>query len=294
MDVMEIDGASNNSVDQIRDLRDDVRYAPTQGRFKIYIIDEVHMLSNQAFNALLKTLEEPPAHVKFVFATTESQKVLPTIVSRCQRFELKPISEERIAERLELICREEKIDASGDALMAIARLAQGGMRDAQSILDQMIAFCGEKISEQDVLDVYGLAGRKRIEELASIIAAGDAAGVLGAVDAMAAEGRDLFRVLQDLQAVTRDVLLDAIRNGGESERLGRAMTTESLVRLLEVLRDGEGSVKSGLSEKINLEVVLLKALEQSRARSIDTLIREITEIADSLPDDSGDGEKKKS
>lgn len=291
MDVMEIDGASNNSVDQIRDLRDDVRYAPTQGRFKIYIIDEVHMLSSQAFNALLKTLEEPPPHVKFVFATTESQKVLPTIVSRCQRFELKPISEDLIAERLDLICREEKIAADREALQAVARLAQGGMRDAQSILDQMIAFCGEKISEQDVLDVYGLVDRRRIEELGKAIAVGDAAGVLSLVDGMAGEGRDLFRVLQDLQALVREVLLDSIHSGGVSGRLGNPMATEALVRLLEALREGEGAVKSGLSEKVNLEVVLLKALEQSRARAIDTLIREITEIADKLPEEVG-GEKK--
>lgn len=284
MDVMEIDGASNNSVDQIRDLRDDVRYAPTQGRFKIYIIDEVHMLSNQAFNALLKTLEEPPAHVKFVFATTESQKVLPTIVSRCQRFELKPIGEGKISERLELICREEKIDAEPEALAAIARLAQGGMRDAQSILDQMIAFCGEKISEQDVLDVYGLVGRKQIEDLGRAIAGGNAAGILDSIDSMAADGRDLFRVLQDLQAVVREVLLDSIRRGGETEMLGSSMRTEAVVRLLEALRDGEASVKAGLSEKINLEVVLLKSLEQSRARAIDTLIREIAEITEGVPD----------
>lgn len=289
MDVMEIDGASNNSVDQIRDLRDDVRYAPTQGRFKIYIIDEVHMLSNQAFNALLKTLEEPPAHVKFVFATTEAQKVLPTIVSRCQRFELKPISEDLIAERLALICREEKIDADDEALRAIARLAQGGMRDGQSILDQMIAFCGEKISASDVLDVYGLVDRERISALASVVASGDAVKIVEMVDEIAAEGRDLFRVLLDLQEVVREVLLDAIRNRGRSDRLGIALTTEALVRLLDELQAGEESVKTGLSEKVNLEVVLLKALEASRARAIDTLIREITALAEGLPDEMNGG-----
>lgn len=292
MDVMEIDGASNNSVDQIRDLRDDVRYAPTHGKFKIYIIDEVHMLTNQAFNALLKTLEEPPAHVKFVFATTEAQKVIPTIVSRCQRFELKPIAEALIVERLELICREEKISADREALNSIARLAQGGMRDSQSILDQMIAFCGETIAESDVLDVYGLVSRKRIEELAQAVAAGEAEKILSFVDEMAADGRDLFRILGDLQIVVREVLLDSIRQKGESMQLGVSMGTESLVRWLEVLRQGEASIKVGLSEKVNLEVVLLLAIEASRARSIDALIREISEVASGLPDDEG-GEKKK-
>jgi DNA polymerase III subunit gamma/tau len=291
MDVMEIDGASNNSVDQIRDLRDNVRYAPTQGRYKIYIIDEVHMLSTQAFNALLKTLEEPPPHVKFVFATTEAQKVLPTIVSRCQRFELKPIPDRLIIERLELICREEKIQADKEALEAIARLAQGGMRDSQSILDQMIAFCGQSLSEQDVLDVYGLAGRARIEEVGRAISRGEVAEILSLVDQLAGEGRDLFRLLQDLQALFREGLIESISRGGETDSLGQAMTTESLVRLLDALREGEAAVKTGLSEKINLEVVLLKAVEQSRARAIDSLIKEIAELADSLPESASDEKK---
>src|SRR5690606_117392 len=142
LDVIEIDGASNNGVDQVRDLRETVQYTPAQGRFKIYIIDEVHMLSAAAFNALLKTLEEPPAHVKFVFATTDPQKVLPTIVSRCQRFDLKPIPAPLIVERLKRIAVAEKIDVTDDALACIARMADGGMRDAQSIFDQMISFCG--------------------------------------------------------------------------------------------------------------------------------------------------------
>lgn len=292
MDVMEIDGASNNSVDQIRDLRDDVRYAPTQGRYKIYIIDEVHMLSNQAFNALLKTLEEPPEHVKFIFATTESQKVLPTIVSRCQRFELKPIAEKLIAERLELICREEKIEVDEKALISIARLAQGGMRDGQSILDQMIAFCGQKISDDDVLDVYGLVSHERIMELGQAVAAGDPGKIVGMIDEIAGEGRDLFRVLGDLQVAVREALLDSIRQKGETRQLSAPMTTESLVRLLDVLQAGEGSVKTGLSEKVNLEVVLLKAVEASRARAIDTLIREISEVAAGLPEEDGSEKKK--
>ncbi len=292
MDVMEIDGASNNSVDQIRDLRDDVRYAPTQGKFKIYIIDEVHMLSTAAFNALLKTLEEPPAHVKFVFATTEAQKVLPTIVSRCQRFELKPIPDALIVERLERICRDESIQADQEALASIARLAQGGMRDAQSILDQMIAFCGTEISGAEVLDVYGLVSSRRIAELAGLIASGNAAGILDLVDELAAEGRDLFRVLLDLQGFVREALIDAIRGGkGSSAKLGAEMTTESLVRLLEALRQGEDAVRTGLSEKINLEVVLFRAMEESRSRAIDSLIKEISGLAANLPE-TEEGEKK--
>ncbi|MCC6414532.1 MAG: DNA polymerase III subunit gamma/tau, partial [Opitutaceae bacterium] len=191
LDVIEIDGASNNSVEQIRDLRDDVRYAPSQGRYKVYIIDEVHMLSNQAFNALLKTLEEPPEHVKFVFATTDVQKVLPTILSRCQRFDLKPIPPELIIGRLERIAAEEKIKATPEALACIARMADGGMRDAQSIFDQMISFCGSEITESDVLDVYGLVAAEKIAALAGALAAGDHPKIVALVDECDTAGRDL-------------------------------------------------------------------------------------------------------
>ena len=287
MDVIEIDGASNNSVDQVRDLRQDCQYAPAQCRFKIYIIDEVHMLSPQAFNALLKTLEEPPEHVKFFFATTEAHKVLPTIVSRCQRFEFRPIPDEVIREKLEAIAEAEGIRAEGAALASIARLANGGMRDAQSILDQMISFCGSEVTEADVLDVYGLVSAERIAGLARSIGSLDYAGIIDAVDACASEGRDLYRVLQDLEAHVREGLLDAIRNGGRTERFGAEMTTESVMRMLDALHRGETSVQRGLSEKVNFEVVLLKAAEESRARAIDTLIREVASA------DGGDGEKKK-
>lgn len=297
MDVIEIDGASNNSVDQIRDLRDDVRYAPTQGKFKIYIIDEVHMLSNQAFNALLKTLEEPPEHVKFVFATTDVQKVLPTILSRCQRFDLKPIPSELIVGRLQTIANEEKINVTPEALACIARMADGGMRDAQSIFDQMISFCGTEISEPDVLDVYGLVSGEKINDLAGAVAAGDHRKIVAIVDECDEAGRDLVRLLTDLQALVRQALLDAIAKGGRSEKLGGvSMTTEQLTRLLDGLREGESGVKLGLAEKINFEVTLLKAVEASRARAIDSLIKELAALADEAPAaeaPSADGEKKK-
>ncbi|MFT3780404.1 MAG: DNA polymerase III subunit gamma/tau [Nibricoccus sp.] len=292
MDVIEIDGASNNSVDQIRDLRDDVRYAPSQGKFKVYIIDEVHMLSTAAFNALLKTLEEPPPHVKFVFATTDVQKVLPTIISRCQRFDLKPIAPELIVQRLKQIAAEEKIKVSEAALACIARMADGGMRDAQSIFDQMISFCGNEIGEPDVLDVYGLVAADKIAALAGALAAGDHQKIVEIVDECDQNGRDLVRLLTDLQALVRQALLDAIAKGGRSEQLGGvSMTTEQITRLLDGLREGEGNVKLGLSEKINFEVTLLKAVEASRARAIDSLIKELSALAEEAP--ATDGEKKK-
>jgi len=294
MDVIEIDGASNNSVDQIRDLRDDVRYAPTQGKFKVYIIDEVHMLSTAAFNALLKTLEEPPPHVKFVFATTDVQKVLPTIISRCQRFDLKPILPELIVQRLKQIAVEEKITVTDAALASIARMADGGMRDAQSIFDQMISFCGAEIGEGDVLDVYGLVAAEKIAALAAALATGDHKKLVAIVDECDQSGRDLVRLLADLQALVRQALLDAIAKGGRSDLLGGApMTTEQITRLLDGLREGEGSVKLGLSEKINFEVTLLKAVEASRARAIDSLIKELSAMADEAPETVVVGSEKK-
>jgi DNA polymerase-3 subunit gamma/tau len=288
MDVIEIDGASNNSVDQVRDLREDCQYAPTQCTFKIYIIDEVHMLSTAAFNALLKTLEEPPEHVKFFFATTEAHKVLPTIVSRCQRFEFRPISDQVIAKKLTEISKVEGIEVEADAIASIARLANGGMRDAQSILDQMISFCGSTIADSDVLDVYGLISGERIADLAKALGSLDFSAIIAAVDTYAAEGRDLFRILLDLEAYAREALLDAIQNGGSTEKLGIPLTTESMMRMLDALNRGEASVQRGLSEKVNFEVVLLKAAEESRSRAIDSLIKQLAAAGATLP------EKKKS
>ena len=296
LDVIEIDGASNNGVDQVRDLRETVQYAPAQGRFKVYIIDEVHMLSAAAFNALLKTLEEPPAHVKFVFATTDPQKVLPTIVSRCQRFDLKPIPPELIVQRLQKIALDEQVQVTPEALACIARLADGGMRDAQSIFDQMISFCGTTIAEPDVLDVYGLVASAKIADLAGALAAGDHARIVALVDECDAAGRDLVRLLSDLQALVRQALLAAIAQGGRTDQLGGvSLTTEQITRLLDALREGEGGVKLGLAEKINFEVTLLKAVEASRARAIDSLIKELTALAESAPVSEGadDGSKKK-
>ena len=286
MDVIEIDGASNNSVDQIRSLREECQYAPAQCTFKIYIIDEVHMLSTAAFNALLKTLEEPPEHVKFFFATTEAHKVLPTIVSRCQRFEFRPISEAVIAEKLKIISKAEGIEVDVKALDAIARLANGGMRDAQSILDQMISFCGKSIKETDVLDVYGLVGIDEVKGIALEMAALEFTKIIDRVNRYVSEGRDLIRVHHDLMAYIRYVLLDAIQNNGKTSLLGVEMTTASLMRMSETLQKGESSIRAGLSEQSNFEIILLKAAEESRSLEIDSLIETI------VASEKGDEKKK--
>lgn len=286
LDVIEIDGASNNSVDQIRDLREECQYAPAQCTYKIYIIDEVHMLSSSAFNALLKTLEEPPAHVKFIFATTESQKLMATIVSRCQRFEFRPISEEVLVERLSRIAKSEKVEIAEGALNSIAHLASGGMRDAQSILDQMISFCGSNITHDDVLDVYGLVGPDRIRKLGIAMGTCDYPAIIDLVETFSAEGRDLYRVLLDLQALVREALMEAIKGGGTSDKLGAVLRSEPLMRMLDALQQSEPVLQKGLSEKVNFEVALLRAVEAGQARALDNLIRELKGLKES-PVDSG-------
>src|SRR3989454_877271 len=194
LDVLEIDGASNNGVEQVRDLRETCKYAPASSKFKIYIIDEVHMLTTAAFNALLKTLEEPPAHVKFMFATTEPEKVLPTILSRCQRFDLRRIPVALIVKHLTHIAKLEKVKVEEAALHAIARGAEGGMRDAESALDQLISFCGDQILESDVLSMFGLAAQGQILALAAAVLKGDAETVLRELHELGRHGKDLGRL----------------------------------------------------------------------------------------------------
>ena len=197
-------------------------------------------------------------------------------------------------ERLKQIATGEKIKVSDAALACIARMADGGLRDAQSILDQMISFCGTEISEPDVLDVYGLVATEKITALAGALAAGDHRRIVALVDECDAAGRDLVRLLADLQVQVRAALLDAIAQGGRTEKHGQVpLTTEQVTRMLDALREGEGGLKLGLAEKINFEVTLLKAVEASRARAIDSLIKELTALTDTLPPAEENGEKKK-
>lgn len=287
LDVVEIDAASNRGIDDAKKIRDECQYAPTNCPFKVFIIDEVHQLTKEAFNALLKTLEEPPPWVKFILATTEADKILPTITSRCQRLEFQPISEEVIAAQLARIVKADGVTADQHALTAIARLAAGGMRDSQSILDQVISFSGKQITEADVLSIYGLASVQQVTDLCHGISTGDGKKVLALCDAFHAEGRDLLRVLADLQVRVRAATLDSVRSGGTSAQLGAPLATEQLVRLLECLQEGENGIRQGLSPRANFEVTLLKAIEQSRSRSIDLLIKDIAAAAAGLPREPG-------
>ncbi|HMJ88344.1 MAG TPA: DNA polymerase III subunit gamma/tau, partial [Candidatus Acidoferrum sp.] len=206
LDVMEIDGASNRGIDEIRDLRETVKYAPASSKFKIYIIDEVHMLTKEAFNALLKTLEEPPAHVKFMFATTEPEKVLPTILSRCQRFDLRRIPINLMVDHLRHIAKLENVEIDDPALFAIARGADGGMRDAESALDQLISFCGNKIVETDVLSMFGLTSQSQLLSLSNALLNGEADIVLREFNDLTKHGKDLGKFVADLLQHLRNLL----------------------------------------------------------------------------------------
>ena len=290
LDVLEIDGASNNGVEQVRELRETCKYAPASSPFKIYIIDEVHMLSTAAFNALLKTLEEPPAHVKFMFATTDPEKVLPTILSRCQRFDLRRIPAALIVKHLAHIAGLEKVKLDEPALYAIARGADGGMRDAESTLDQLISFCGDQIEEADVLSMFGLAAQGQIFSLSQAVLAGEIQTALGRLNELAQNGKDLGRLLSDLLSHFRNLLIFQVSRGdlkllevSEAEvatlkAQSALANTEALTRILEVLTDSELRLRDATSKKILLEVALLKAIEARSAVSLDSVLKQLNQL----------------
>ena len=290
LDVLEIDGASNNGVEQVRELRETCKYAPANSPFKIYIIDEVHMLSTAAFNALLKTLEEPPAHVKFMFATTDPEKVLPTILSRCQRFDLRRIPSPLITKHLAEIAKKEKVLIDTTALNAIARGADGGMRDAESTLDQLISFCGDKIEEADVLSMFGLAAQGQILKLSEAVLAGEIATALTQLDELARGGKDLGRLLGDLLNHFRNLLIFQVSRGdmnlveaSESEAAtlkGQAALSnpDALTRILEVLADAELRLRDAASKKILLEVTLLRCIEARNSLPIDAVLKQLNQL----------------
>ena len=287
LDVIEIDGASNNSVDQVRDLRDNVRYAPAQGPYKIYIIDEVHMLSAGAFNALLKTLEEPPPHAKFLLATTDVHKVPATILSRCQRFDLRRIGVREIVGRLKEIAQAEKWKISEDALLAIARGAEGGLRDAESALDQIVSFKGAKIEEADVLGTFGLVSWTTIDQLATAVLKGDSPAALKIVAELDAGGRDLQRLVQELLGHFRNVLvwkhapeladsfdLTSAQLDGLKAQAALA-DGEKLLRVVEILTEAANQARFARSRRTVVEVALLKAARAATVVSLDELIAQI-------------------
>jgi DNA polymerase-3 subunit gamma/tau len=279
LDVLEIDGASNNGVDQVRELRENVRFLPSHGKFRIYLIDEVHMLSTPAFNALLKTLEEPPAHVKFLFATTEAHKLPATIISRCQRFDLQPIRDDVAAAHLLAIAGQEKVELAPAAAEVIARAAEGGLRDAESMLDQVVSFCGERVAEQDVLSIFGFASAEDVAALAGHLVGGHAAAALELVAAQSAAGKDLGRLLSDLVGLTRDLLVAEVTGHEVSGRRGELLaplrgqcTARKLTELLEVLSAAEAGLRFSPDKKLPLEIAVIKGIQLLHTADLDEVL----------------------
>jgi DNA polymerase III subunit gamma/tau len=293
LDVLEIDGASNNGVEEVRQLRETVRFAPARGQFKIYYIDEVHMLTNQAFNALLKTLEEPPEHVKFIFATTEAHKILPTILSRCQRFDLRPIPAETIAQHLLHIAKEESVNLHESAAWAIAKGADGGMRDAQSMLDQLVAFCGDTITEANVLDVFGFTSRETVASVIGRLLARDTPAALTTIQREAEAGRELSQLLGELISSVRALLvakLDSTTGGegiptetwNELKAAAEAYPPERLLSVIDVFAETEGRMKWASNKRLHLEIGLIKAVQTLGEVRLSDVIKVLAGASDQL------------
>jgi DNA polymerase III subunit gamma/tau len=289
LDVIEIDGASNNGVEQVRELRENVRFAPARGKYKIYIIDEVHMLTTAAFNALLKTLEEPPAHAKFLMATTDVQKVLPTILSRCQRFDLRRISTPTIAKHLLWIAGQEKFTLEPAAAEAVARGAEGGLRDAESMLDQLVSFCGDTITEADVLNIFGFTAQRAVSELCEAVLATDASTALHAVHEHAEAGKDLGRLMSDFISHLRNLLVLKANPEGLGEELSTEAIAalqsqadgapmEKLLDLIEQFAAAEGRMKWAPNKKMHFEVAVIRAIQTLQSATLTEVLDTLTSL----------------
>jgi DNA polymerase-3 subunit gamma/tau len=291
LDVLEIDGASNNGVEQVRELRDNVRYAPSKGHFKIYIIDEVHMLTSAAFNALLKTLEEPPPHVKFIFATTEPQKVLPTILSRCQRFDLHRIPANLIAQHLQFIAGKEKITLDPAAAHAIAKGADGGLRDAESMLDQLVAFCGDRIAEPDVLNVFGFTSEQTVAQFTEKILRGETPEALELLHTEADNGKDMMKLMSDLISYLRDLLVGKVKPEALADDLNpdlqksleaqaAMIETDRLLELIDQFAVAEGRMKWAPNKRLHFEVAVIKAIQTLNQVTLNEVIENLAALRD--------------
>jgi DNA polymerase-3 subunit gamma/tau len=295
MNVLEFDAASNTGVDKIRELIiENVKYAPTRGKYKVYIVDEVHMLSTSSFNALLKTLEEPPSHVIFVFATTDVQKVPTTILSRCQRFDLKRIPAALIRDHLLYIAKNEKLKLTHPAAEAIARGAEGGMRDAESMLDQLVAFCGDSIDEPDVLRVFGFTAQQTVAQLCDALLAGDAPVALRVVHDEAEAGRDLTRLLSDLITYLRSLLVVKADPGSlDGELSPEAVATArdqasrlDLSRLLDLIErcaEAEQRMRWAPNKKMHLEIAVIRAIQTLGQATLSEVLDTLSAMRDGAP-----------
>jgi len=297
VDVIEIDGASNNGVDNIRDLRQNVQFKPARARFKIYIIDEIHMLSASAWNALLKTLEEPPAHIKFIFATTDAHKVLPTILSRCQRFDLTTIGVAEIVSTLGNVVAAEGMHADAEALEMIARRARGSMRDAQSLLDQLLAFGGEKLTTDQVHRLLGTAPDDRVMDLAAAILARDPKQTLDLLDQAAGAGLQLAELLDQLLGYWRDLMVvhcagnDArglnvpTRHRAALAAQAKEQSLDTILAGLEILAGAKNRLRGSSHARTWIEMALVRLARLEDLASLTQLLRLLTNPgSERLPD----------
>jgi len=291
IDVFEIDGASNTGVDDVRELRENIRYLPSRSRFKIFIIDEVHMLSINAFNALLKTLEEPPEHAKFVFATTEPHKIPITILSRCQRFDFRKIPLGQVVERLRFIVDAERIAISDRALTLVARRGEGSMRDSLSTLDQVIAFCGEKVGDEDVLGILGMVDRRLLHDSVESILEHDSRRALLLLQRVDNLGHSFRQFCQELVEVFRSLVFLKVTNEDpgelldvtsdelqELQKLAALGSLEDLQRSLSLLMKCEAELAVSSLPKLTLEIALVRLSHLPPGRDVATLIRKIEDL----------------
>lgn len=299
VDVLEIDGASNRGIDNIRELRETVRYRPAKGRFKVYIIDEVHMLTQEAFNALLKTLEEPPPHVIFIFATTEPHKIPATILSRCQRFDFRRLTLQQLVDHLGRITDREGTPFSSGVLYAIAREADGSMRDAQSLLEQLMAFSGDGLPDEEILDILGVIDRQSVLRAGAAVLSGDTEACLDMVEDLYRRGIDNRRFVQHLCDHFRNLLFVTLSEGRderldvpeEEKKLLRELaaqtTAESLHVYFQMLLRGEEEIRRSSMPKIALEMLLLRMAQLPRLEAIDAVLDRIGSLERALREGQG-------
>lgn len=265
-DVIEIDAASNNGVDEIRNIRDKVKYAPSESKYKVYIIDEVHMLTTGAFNALLKTLEEPPAHAIFILATTEPHKIPPTIISRAQRFDFKAISLDQIVERLKFVADAQQIECEDAALAFIAKASEGGMRDALSIMDQAIAFGDGTLTLQDALNVTGSVHDEALDHLFDDIVQGDVQASFKKYHQFITEGKEVNRLINDMIYFVRDTIMNKTSEKDTEYRALMNLELDMLYQMIDLINDTLVSIRFSVNQNVHFEVLLVKLAEQIKGQ----------------------------
>lgn len=290
-DVVEMDAASNNSVEDIRSIREEVNFLPTLAKYRVYIIDEVHMLSTGAFNALLKTLEEPPAHVKFILATTEPQKIPATILSRCQRFDFKKISTENIIKRLRIVCKESNIEITEEALTTIAVLAEGAMRDALSILERCLQDGETNIDENKIKELVGIPKLTYVSKMTKAIIEYNVEEALNVIDEILAQGKDINNLLWELIKYAKDILVYKTSKNlqiyskdelAEIEALGENVSKDRLLNIIYELSELENTIKWSTQKTIMFQTGIIKLCMEASSNSIDDLNNRILKIEQAI------------